>query len=383
MKSASAKVLAHARTVEFGKPNQLYEGPPSSRPTLDLETSRIRSALARRSVPGRSSTFVAFEHVHVRGRRPRAGRACFCRRAYHTRAMNALAVTPLNEQSFESSAVAETSHKVARLGVVSFINTLPLIDGLENLESIEMRHSVPSLLLDQLLAGECDVALSSSIDYQRSQQRLIILPVGLLGCDGPTLTVRLYSSKPIERIKSVYCDTDSHTSVALLRILLREVHGIEPQLVDYDAREHVAGNRPMEWPEAMLLIGDKVVTDSPPAVRYPYQLDLGAEWAKHTGLPFVFAVWMACENANPALLRRAAIVLDHQRRHNRERIDGMIHRRARPRHWPTDLAADYLKKHIAHEWTERRRDGLEMFFDKAHAHGLIEERRPVRVFDWR
>ncbi|HVP72474.1 MAG TPA: menaquinone biosynthesis protein [Phycisphaerales bacterium] len=292
--------------------------------------------------------------------------------------MTALASEP------STSTIAPPSPALvkARLGVVSFINTLPLIDGLENLASVELRHSVPSLLLEQLLAGETDIALCSSIDFQQSPEPLLILPVGLLGCDGPTLTVRLYSSRPLDQITRVFCDTDSHTSIALLRILLKEAHGIEPQLVDYDAREHVAANRPLEWPEAMLLIGDKVVTDSPPAVRYPYQLDLGAEWTTLTGLPFVFALWLAREQADPALLRRAAMALDHQRRHNRERIDVIIHRRARPRHWPVDLAADYLKRHIAYEWNDARLQGLELFYDKAKAHGLIAERRPLRFFEW-
>lgn len=299
------------------------------------------------------------------------------------RAMNALAAAPSTLNSATDRPGDPSPPAVARLGVVSFINTLPLIDGLENLASIELHHSVPSLLLDQLLAGETDLALCSSIDYQRSPMPLQILPVGLLGCDGPTLTVRLYSSRPIDQIKRIFCDTDSHTSIALLRILLKEHYDKEPKLVPYDAREHVAGNRLLEWPEAMLLIGDKVVTDSPPAVRYPYQLDLGAAWTEHTGLPFVFAVWMARTDASPELLRLAAMTLDHQRRHNRERIDGMIHRRARPRHWPIDLAADYLKRHITHEWTDRRREGLELFYDKAHQHGLIDERRAVTLFDWR
>jgi chorismate dehydratase len=281
------------------------------------------------------------------------------------------------------TAVISARPRPVRLGVVSFINTLPLIDGLENLRDVELRHSVPSLLLDQLLAGETDVALCSSIDYQRAppDQPLVILPVGLLGCDGATLTVRLYSAEPIERMLRVYCDTDSHTSIALLRILLKEIHDLEPELVDYDAREHVAGNRPLEWPEAMLLIGDKVVTDSPPAVRYPYQWDLGAEWTRHTGLPFVFALWLAKESTDPALLRLAWMALDHQRRHNRERIDWVVHSRARPRHWPVDLAADYLQSHIAHEWTSQRQAGLELFFDKALEHGLIRERRPLRLFE--
>lgn len=283
-------------------------------------------------------------------------------------------------ETLDASPAVLVRSRPVRLGVVSFINTLPLIDGLEHLRDVELRHSVPSLLLDQLQAGEVDVALCSSIDYQRSSRPLAVLPVGMLGCDGPTLTVRLYSSTPIAELCRVYCDTDSHTSIALLRILLTEQYGLSPELVDYNAREHVAANKPLDWPEAMLLIGDKVVTDSPPAVRYPHQLDLGAAWVEYTGLPFVFAVWLADAATDETLLRTAAAVLDRQRRHNLERIDWMVQHRAVPRRWPADLASDYLKSHIAYELTGARRAGLELFFTKAHQHGLIQHARPLQMF---
>jgi chorismate dehydratase len=266
-----------------------------------------------------------------------------------------------------------------RLGVVSFVNTLPLIDGLEKLVDVDLRSTVPSLLLDQLVGGEVDVALCSSIDYQRSDAPLTILPVGLLGCDGSTLTVRLYSTRPLDRISEVYCDTDSHTSVVLMQILLKEQFQIEPRLIDYDARERVADNRPLDWPQAVLLIGDKVVTDSPPAIRYPYQLDLGAAWAERTGLPFVFALWLARRECDPSIIANAAAILDRQRRHNRERLDLIIHRRALSRGWPADLADGYLKQEIAFEWSEQRRVGLELFFDKAVEHGLANHRRPLEL----
>ncbi|TVQ55997.1 MAG: hypothetical protein EA377_02680 [Phycisphaerales bacterium] len=266
-----------------------------------------------------------------------------------------------------------------RLGVVSFVNTLPLIDGLEDLDGLALKHSVPSLLVDQLLAGEVDIALCSSIDYQRSREELLILPVGMLGCDGPTLTVRLYSTTPLAEITDVYCDTDSHTSVALLRILLRERLGIDPAVHDYNAREHTADHKPLDWPDAMLLIGDKVVTDSPPAIRYPHQLDLGAAWQEWTGLPFVFAVWMARATIDRERLMLAASLLDRQRRHNVERIDRMVHHRAVPRDWPADLAADYLKQKLRYELDDRAIAGLELFYDEAKKHGLIETRRPARI----
>ncbi len=284
----------------------------------------------------------------------------------------------------ESTAVAPAQSRrpirPIRLGVVSFVNTLPLIDGLENLADVELRFTVPSRLLEQLLDDEVDVALCSSIDYQRSREPLVILPVGLLGCDGATLTVRLYSCVPLEHIERVYCDTDSHTSIVLMQILLTELYDLEPELIDYHAREHVARNRPIDWPETMLLIGDKVVTDSPPAIRYPHQLDLGAVWVEHTGLPFVFALWMAKCRTDAGLLSAAGAVLDHQRRHNQlDRLDRIVQRSAVPRHWPGDLAADYLKQKLAYELTEQRLAGLELFFQKAFDHGLIPQARKLEI----
>lgn len=285
--------------------------------------------------------------------------------------------SPSSSPASESTAATAT----LRLGVVSFVNTLPLIDGLENLADVELRHSVPSLLVDQLLAGDVDVALCSSIDYQRASEPLVVLPVGQLGCDGPTLTVRLYSTEPLERITRVHCDTDSHTSIALMRIILKERFGITPALVDYDAREHVAENRPIDWPPAMLLIGDKVVTDSPPAVRYPHQLDLGAAWRELTGRPFVFALWMARASTDEATLALAAAVLDRQRRHNIERLDRIIVRHAQPRAWPRDLAAEYLGDRLRFELTDETIAAVEEFYDRAHRHGLIDTCRPLDLFE--
>jgi chorismate dehydratase len=275
-------------------------------------------------------------------------------------------------------AVAQTPRRPVtrpvRLGVVSFINTLPLIDGLEQLADVELRYSVPSRLLETLLAGEVDLGLCSSIDFQRACEPLVVVPAGCLGCEGSTLTVRLYSSIPPEGLQRVHCDTDSHTSVILLGILLREMHGTAPTLVEYGP---MTDEVPRSWPEAVMLIGDKVVTDAPPQERYPYQLDLGAAWRDLTGLPFVFALWMARTSTDPALLDLAAAVLDRQRRHNRERLDGMVHRRAVPRGWPRALASDYLASKIRFDFDDRCRTGLELFWTKAADLGFIEDRRPL------
>jgi len=256
--------------------------------------------------------------------------------------------------------------------VVSYLNTLPLIDGLDRLEGLELHHSVPALLIGQLVEGEVEMALCSTVDYQRSPVPLRIVPVGMLGCRGPTLTVRLYSTVPMERIRRVYADTDSHTSIELMRVLLHERFAVQPEILPFNAREAVAAHRLVEYPESMLLIGDKVVSASPLAIRYPHQLDLGAAWFEHTGLPFVFAAWMARADADQARIGVLASILDHQRRHNLERIDAMLHRAAAARGWPKDLAGHYLHQCLRFEFTAEARAGLELFFEKAGAMGLFE-----------
>ena len=265
------------------------------------------------------------------------------------------------------------------LGVVSFLNTLPLIDGLDRLENLRLKQSVPSLLIDALLDREVDLALCSSIDYQHSPVPLKFVPAGQLGCDGATMTVRLYSTTPVSEITRVYCDTDSHTSVILLQIILRQVYGVSPEIIPYNAREHVAENVPLEWPAAMLLIGDKVVTDSPPAVRYPHQLDLGEAWKNLTGLPFVFAMWVCRADSDPEQILRAAVTLDRQRRHNRERIDGMLTRLSDSRRWPRDLASSYLREYLRYEVTESSLAGLRRFHELAFELGLTERCRPLEL----
>lgn len=269
--------------------------------------------------------------------------------------------------------------RILRVGIVDYVNTLPLIDGLERIANLRLVPDVPSRLIDRLLRDEVDVALCSIIDYQRSEIPLKILPAGLLGCDGSTMTVRLFSRVPIEAVRQVHCDTDSHTSVALLRVLLADRYDIGPELIAYDARQHRGESAEVvRWPESMLLIGDKVVSDATPAIRYPYQMDLGAEWRTMTGLPFVFAAWMAKRDRDDVGVVSA--ILDRQRRHNLERIDAILAARAAERNWPLDLAREYVTDMICYEWTPRARAGAEEFCKAVHRLGLIDQNRPL-VFD--
>ncbi|MBX3372566.1 MAG: hypothetical protein KF817_01920 [Phycisphaeraceae bacterium] len=282
-------------------------------------------------------------------------------------------MSPLMEATSARGAPPE----VLRIGAVSFLNTVPLIDGVESLPGVHVERMVPSQLIDRLLAGALDVALASSVDYFLAPVPCPILPVGQLGCDGPTLTVRVYATRPIPQVTEVHADTDSHTSIALLRVLFRARFGRAPAIVPFDARERMAGGHPAEWPPAMLLIGDKVVTDSPPAVRYPFQLDLGDAWRETFSLPFVFAVWLTRPGLPAAPVRRLALVLDRERRRNAALTAPLIAEHGVPRGWPADLASVYLTKHIRYVFDHRSIEALACFGRQLVEAGVVADARPL------
>lgn len=267
-------------------------------------------------------------------------------------------------------------HDVGHIGCVSFLNAKPLIEGLDHLPNLVVKFDVPSRLLADLESGAVDIALCPVIDLQRSAVPLEVVPAGGIGCDGPTLTVRIYSRVPLDQITDIYVDTDSHTSICLMRVLLAELYNIKPRLIDYHAREQVAEHRVITQPNTMLLIGDKVVTSAPSDDEYPYQMDLGEAWKTLTGMPFVFAVWMARQGTSlgalPALLNEA-------RHNNASRIDAIVAQHASPLGWPDDQATRYLGHWLKYAIGPRELEAMQLFFTMAMQHGVIEHLRDMKV----
>lgn len=245
------------------------------------------------------------------------------------------------------------------------------------MEGLSLLPAVPSRIADMVATGEADLGLCSIVDVVRSPVPLTLLPVGMIGCDGPTMTVRLYSRVPFENVTTLHADTDSHTSVALARVILAKKFGVRPLMQDFDALHRAPG---ADWPQTVLLIGDKVVTDHPPHEAYPHQLDLGEEWKALTGLPFVYAMWMCRSDAlagpDAARLRHAALLLDRQRRHNATRLGWIVNTHAPKANWPIELAATYLGELLRYAVGEREREALNRFLAEAAALSLIPNATP-------
>jgi chorismate dehydratase len=290
-----------------------------------------------------------------------------------------------------SQSPGDAPAPTVRLACVRYLNTAPLVEGLEKVAGVELIPAVPSSIAGLVASGAADVGLVSVVDAARSPEPLAMLPCGMIGCDGPTLTVRVFSAVPFERAARLHADTDSHTSVALARVLLERRFGARPHVVPFDARERVerspgagasAAPAPAppsapppaasldDWPETVLLIGDKVVTDPPPAQRYPHQLDLGQAWREWTGLPFVYAVWMCrAERARDAAIASAAALLERQRLRNRSRLGWVAGVRAPEHRWPLDVATRYLSDLLRYEVGPREREAVARFLREAAAVG--------------
>ena len=287
-----------------------------------------------------------------------------------------MTAAPIETRAPERAAPPAT---VTRLGVVRYLNTRPLIAGLDALQGLALRREVPSALVGTLERGETDAALCSSIDYQASDTPMVVLPVGLLGCDGATLTVQVFSRVPFDRVRRLHADPDSHTSRALAQVVAQARFGRVPEMVDgLPARPGAAGV------EAMLLIGDKVVLEAPSEAEFPHRIDLGEAWKSQTGLPFTFACWMAPRPADARArerLRTLAQVLDHQRRRNAMRLASLAAAEGRAHGWSAPLAQRYLCELLRFAWNDRQRAGLELFWRMSADLGLIRGPRPLELLE--
>ncbi|MDX9911065.1 MAG: menaquinone biosynthesis protein [Phycisphaerales bacterium] len=262
------------------------------------------------------------------------------------------------------------------VAAVGYLNTLPLIAGLERCSGIDLHRAPPASLVGLLERGEARVALVSLIDAARSDVPLSILPVGIIGCDGPTLTVRVSSRVPPSEIRVLHADVESHTSVALARVVLARRFGVRPAIEPFGPAEREHARTRGEWPESVLLIGDKVITEPPPADDFPHRVDLGEAWKALTSMPFVYASWMCrTEDERNADVARTASLLDRQRRLNAQRLGSLITRGAAEHRWPVSTARTYLTDLLRYEPDERAWNAARTFLAMCAEEGLIDPSR--------
>jgi len=250
--------------------------------------------------------------------------------------------------------------RAARLGAVSYLNAEPTVNGLDADESSGFRveREVPSRVARRLHAGEVDLGLVPSIEYAFGD--FAIVPGVAIGSRGPVRSVLLFHHGPLERVRRVAVDTSSRTSAALVKVLLREKLGRDPQyvpmgpsLVDMLA---VA--------DAALLIGDPALDHEGDSAR----LDLGEEWTRTTGLPFVYAFWAG----RPGAVGAAGVSrLQSALASGLEALPAIAARQARGEAFRAAKYEAYLRENIVYRLGEEEQAGLREFYRRAHALSLI------------
>jgi chorismate dehydratase len=234
------------------------------------------------------------------------------------------------------------------MGAVSYLNTKPLLYGIERagiMEDIELITDYPSRIADMLLNDEIDIGLVP-VSIIPLMKEYYINTDYCIGSNGAVASVCLFSEVPITQVEKLLLDYQSRTSVQLARLLLKEYWKKKLVFADggTDFREKITGTT------AGVVIGDRAL-EQRKISRYHY--DLGEAWKLHTGLPFVYAAWISNKKLEPGFIRefneanKAGIGLIDQLVQNTE-------------YHFFDLDT-YYKKYISFELDEEKKQGMKLF----------------------
>lgn len=196
-----------------------------------------------------------------------------------------------------------------RVGRIPYINCYPVYGGIDRgIVSLDGRliDGIPTRLNHLMSSGELDVSVVSAVEYARDAKRYLLLPELGITSDGPVRSVMLFSRHDPSTLagRRVLVSKSSMTSVALLELLFEHVWRCKPEFVAGDAELADLARFDDEPHDARLVIGDAALRLADEAdrgglwaKRYPHRVDLGDAWKQWTGLPFVFAVWVAQRTA--------------------------------------------------------------------------------------
>jgi chorismate dehydratase len=202
-----------------------------------------------------------------------------------------------------------------RVGRIPYVNCYPVYGAIDRgivALNGEIIQGVPTELNAYMAAGTLDVSVISAVEYARDAQRYLLLPDLAISCDGPVRSVVLFAKRPASELsgRRVLVSRSSMTSVALLELLFEHVWDARPSFVPADAELTDVARFTAADHDARLVIGDAALRlgahlqdardrdELLDRLGYRYAYDLGAEWKQWTGLPFVFAVWVAQRTAD-------------------------------------------------------------------------------------
>ena len=258
-----------------------------------------------------------------------------------------------------------------KVGRIPYANLYPIFYYLDNkCDNADYRFikGVPSKLNRMLNEGELDVSPSSSIEYLRNKDKYLVLPWFSISSSGPIKSIMLFSKYPLEELdgRTISVTSESETSTLLLQIILKEFYSVKCSLQQESRRcvRNILASSP-----AMLHIGDSAMIEAKKLSldkkqqSSTYVYDLGELWDKHTGLPFVFALWVVRKEAakeNGELIRKLSDDLIKAGKFASKSFN-MIAREAPHNDSLSEKELVEYWKLITYDFSEKQMEGLKLF----------------------
>jgi chorismate dehydratase len=244
--------------------------------------------------------------------------------------------------------------KPVKISVVSYLNSTPFTAGLnatKRPDNLQITLDIPSVCAQKLLADQVDiglipVAMIPSLSYAE------IITNFCIAANGPVASVLLVANEPIEQITRIIKDKESRTSVLLARILAKEHWQIVPEWKEEEGEFSLLD---LKKNTGAVIIGDRALKARS---HFKYVYDLAEEWKKMTGLPFVFACWVANKPIDIAIVEYLETAF----------ADGMNKKKEIAERISIDYSGistlEYLTDYIQHNLTTFHREGLALFLEK-------------------
>jgi len=258
-----------------------------------------------------------------------------------------------------------------KIGRIPYANLFPIFHYLDthcNNSEYTFIKGVPSKLNKMLRAGELDISPSSSIEFLKNKNRYRILPWHSISSTGQIKSILLFSSVPLDELggKTIAVSSESDTSVAMLKIILKEFCSLECKFRKTDLR---SVKNILSSYSAVLHIGDTAMIEaqklsalSPqPSALFTY--DLGELWYKYTGLPFVFALWVVRKKAldeKTELIKKLSSDLINAKKYADQNLS-LIAKEAPQRKWISENDLVHYWNIISYNFTDKHLEGLRLF----------------------
>ncbi|BAT71959.1 conserved hypothetical protein [Thermosulfidibacter takaii ABI70S6] len=263
-----------------------------------------------------------------------------------------------------------------RLGIISYLNTLPVYYGIERglvklPDNVEVVKGVPTQLNRMLANGEIDMAVVSAFEYAQHYRDYLVLPQLCIGADGEVRSVLFFSTVPMEELdgREVYLTRASLTSKNLLMYIFKK-RGIVPVYKEFVMEDGIPNNGYM----GILLIGDdslRMLSHN----KFAYVYDLAELWKTEFGTPFVFALWCVRREAYlrcPSLVKEVWERLIESKRVSRQYYPQIAEEKARELGLSVKECLNYLN--ILHfDLAPAFVEGMKLFFEEMARVKLLKE----------